>query len=29
MGVLGLDGWSVNANYSDPHSFGESPFGPC
>lgn len=21
--------WSVNANCSDPRSFGESPFGPC
>lgn len=29
MGLLGLDGSSVNANCSDPHSFGESPFGPC
>lgn len=29
VGLLCLDGLTVNANCSDLHSFGESPFGPC
>lgn len=29
LGLLGLDGFSLNANCFDPRSFGESPFGSC